>query len=68
GMKALGVTHLLSVSAVGSLQEHIVPGQLVIPDQFIDRTYQRESTFFGRGAIAHIQFGYPVCPNLVRDL
>lgn len=67
-MKKLGVTHLISVSAVGSLKEEIHPGQLVFPDQFIDRTFLRPSTFFGRGAIAHIQFGDPVCPVLVSDL
>lgn len=68
GMKKLGVTHLLSVSAVGSLKEEIVPGHLVFPDQFIDRTVKRESTFFGRGIVAHIQFGNPVCPTLLKTL
>jgi 5'-methylthioadenosine phosphorylase len=68
GMKKLGVTHLLSVSAVGSLKEDIAPGHIVFPDQFIDRTFLRESTFFGRGIVAHVQFGDPVCPNLLRDL
>ena len=68
GMKKLGVTHLISVSAVGSLKEEIAPGHMVIPDQFIDRTYLRESTFFGRGVVAHVQFGDPVCPNLVEVL
>ena len=68
GMKSLGVTHLLSVSAVGSLKEEIEPGHLVFPDQFIDRTYQRQATFFGNGVIAHVQFGEPVCPNLLADL
>jgi len=68
GMKKLGVTHLLSVSAVGSLREEIAPGHIVFPDQFIDRTFLRESTFFGRGIIAHVQFGDPVCPNLQDDL
>ena len=68
GMKALGVTHLISVSAVGSLREEIEPGHLVFPDQFIDRTFLRPSTFFGRGVIAHVQFGDPVCPNLLADL
>jgi 5'-methylthioadenosine phosphorylase len=68
GLKKLGVTHLLSVSAVGSLKEQIAPGHIVFPDQFIDRTFLRESTFFGRGAIAHVQFGDPVCPNLLNDL
>jgi len=68
GMKKLGVTHLLSVSAVGSLREEIKPGHIVFPDQFIDRTFLRPSTFFGRGVVAHVQFGDPVCPNLVADL
>ena len=68
GMKSLGVTHLLSVSAVGSLKEEIAPGHIVFPDQFIDRTFLRPSTFFGNGVIAHVQMGDPVCPNLVSDL
>ena len=68
GMKKLGVTHLLSVSAVGSLREEIEPGHIVFPDQFIDRTFLRESTFFGQGVIAHIQFGDPVCADLVSHL
>jgi 5'-methylthioadenosine phosphorylase len=68
GMKKLGVTHLLSVSAVGSLREEIAPGHIVFPDQFIDRTCRREATFFGRGVIAHVQFGDPMCPNLRQDL
>jgi 5'-methylthioadenosine phosphorylase len=68
GMKQLGVTHLISVSAVGSLREEIRPGQLVFPDQFIDRTYHRDSTFFGRGIVAHVQFGNPVCAHLVDAL
>jgi 5'-methylthioadenosine phosphorylase len=68
GMKKLGVTHLVSVSAVGSLKEEIVPGHIVFPDQFIDRTFLRPSTFFGNGVIAHIQFGDPVCPHLLEHL
>lgn len=60
GFKQLGVTHLLSVSAVGSLREAIEPGHVVFPDQFIDRTRGRESTFFGDGVVAHVQFGEPV--------
>jgi 5'-methylthioadenosine phosphorylase len=59
GFKQLGVTHLLSASAVGSLQAEIAPGHTVVPDQVIDRTRQRESTFFGGGCVAHIQFGDP---------
>ena len=67
-MKKLGVTHLISVSAVGSLQEQIEPGHLVFPDQFIDRTFHRESTFFGKGIVAHVQFGYPVCQHMIDVL
>ena len=68
GMKKLGVTHLISVSAVGSLKEEIVPGHIVFPDQFIDRTRQRASTFFGNGVVAHAQFGDPVCSHLLKNL
>ncbi len=66
GMKQLGVTHLLSVGAVGSLREDIVPGHVVVPDQFIDRTFTRNATFFGDGVVAHVQFGDPVCKGLAR--
>jgi 5'-methylthioadenosine phosphorylase len=59
GFKQLGVTHLLSVSAVGSLQADIAPGHLVVPDQLIDRTKARTSSFFGDGCVAHVQFGDP---------
>jgi len=59
GFKQLGVTHLLSVSAVGSLQADIAPGHVVVPDQLIDRTRGRNSSFFGDGCVAHIQFGDP---------
>lgn len=65
GMKKLGVRRIISVSAVGSMKEEIVPGHLVIPDQFFDRTQgRRDSTFFGRGVTGHIQFADPVCPEL----
>jgi 5'-methylthioadenosine phosphorylase len=67
GLKQLGVTHLLSVSAVGSLREEIAPGHLVFPDQFVDRTRGRRSTFFGEGVVAHVQFGEPTTPRL-REL
>jgi 5'-methylthioadenosine phosphorylase len=63
-MKQLGVTHMLSVSAVGSLQEAVAPGHVVFPDQFIDRTKQREATFFGEGIVGHVQFGEPTTPPL----
>ncbi len=64
GMKKLGVEWLISVGAVGSLREHIAPGHLVVPRQFIDRTYRRPSTFFGNGVVAHVSFADPVCPKL----
>jgi len=67
-LKKLGVTHLISVSAVGSLKEEIAPGHIVFPDQFIDRTRLRDSTFFGNGLIAHVQFGNPVCRDLTGIL
>jgi len=68
GMKQLGVTRLLSVSAVGSMKEQIAPGHLVLPDQFIDRTFDRKKTFFGEGVVAHVGFGDPVCPQLHQHL
>jgi 5'-methylthioadenosine phosphorylase len=64
GFKQLGVTHLLSISAVGSLREKIVPGHVVLPDQFIDRTKGRATSFFGAGAVAHVQFGDPTTDSL----
>jgi len=65
GMKKLGVTRLISVSAVGSMREEIEPGHIVIPDQFIDRTNAtRHNTFFGNGVVAHVQFADPVCGEL----
>src|SRR5579871_661522 len=60
-MKALGVERILSVSAVGSLKEEHKPTDFVIPDQFIDRTFLRTSTFFGDGIVGHVAFGDPVC-------
>src|SRR5262249_11943769 len=68
GMKRLGVEWILAVSAVGSLREEIAPGHVVVPDQLIDRTRQRASTFFGRGIVAHVQFADPFCPVLSRAL
>jgi 5'-methylthioadenosine phosphorylase len=67
-MKQLGVEYIISASAVGSLQSQVKPLDLVIPDQFIDRTKNRISTFFGEGIVAHIGFGHPVCPNLAGIL
>jgi len=69
GMKKLGVQRIISVSAVGSMKEEIVPGHIVIPDQFFDRTQgKRASTFFGQGVAGHVQFADPVCPELVGVL
>lgn len=67
-MKQLGVKYLLSVAAVGSLKESIRPLDLVIPEQFIDRTQDRPSTFFGNGVVAHIAFGEPICLQLAELL
>jgi 5'-methylthioadenosine phosphorylase len=64
GFKKLGVDWLLSVSAVGSMKEHIAPLHIVIPDQFFDQTKRRISTFFGQGVVGHVAFANPVCPNL----
>jgi 5'-methylthioadenosine phosphorylase len=61
GMKALGVEYILSASAVGSLKEEYKPLDIVIPDQFIDRTKGRISTFFGNGLVAHVGFAHPFC-------
>jgi len=60
-MKLLGVERIVSVSAVGSLKEEHKPTDFVIPDQFIDRTFLRKSTFFGDGIVGHVAFGDPVC-------
>ncbi len=69
GMKKLGVERIISVSAVGSMREEIVPGHIVIPDQFIDRTKGiRKDTFFGEGVVAHVQFADPVCAGLSKAL
>jgi 5'-methylthioadenosine phosphorylase len=63
-LKSLGVEYIISASAVGSLKEEAKPLDMVIPDQFIDRTRNRVSTFFGEGVVGHITFGDPVCPKL----
>jgi len=60
-LKVLGVKYLLSITATGSLQEHMRPGDLVVVDQLIDKTYQRQSTFFGNGCVAHAVFAHPTC-------
>lgn len=67
-MKQLGVEYLISASAVGSLKEEAKPLDMVVPDQFIDRTKNRVSTFFGEGIVAHIAFGDPVCKSLAGVL
>ena len=64
GFKKLGVEQLIAVTAVGSLKARIRPLDIVVPDQFYDRTQQRDSTFFGNGLVAHIALAEPVCPVL----
>jgi 5'-methylthioadenosine phosphorylase len=63
-MKRLGVDKIVSVSAVGSLREHLHPGDFVIVDQFIDRTFARVKSFFGTGCVAHVSMAHPVCHDL----
>jgi 5'-methylthioadenosine phosphorylase len=63
-LKALGVTQVFSVSAVGSMKETIRPGDFVLPDQFIDRTTQRHNTFFDQGIVSHVAFADPICETL----
>ena len=63
-LKSLGCTDILSVSAVGSLREDLHPGMFVVVDQFIDRTFAREKSFFGEGLVAHVSMADPVCPRL----
>jgi len=63
-MKRLGVCDIVSVSAVGSLREHLHPGMFVIVDQFIDRTFARNKSFFGTGLVAHVSMAHPVCSRL----
>lgn len=67
-MKSLGVDWIISVSAVGSLKEEIPPGDMVVIDQFIDRTKDRPATFFHDGIVGHVGFGDPVCPTLRQIL
>ncbi|MBI4517259.1 MAG: S-methyl-5'-thioadenosine phosphorylase [Deltaproteobacteria bacterium] len=66
GMKQLGVEYLVAVGAVGSMRLEVAPGQVVVPDQFIDRTSKRPSTFFGNGVVAHVMFADPCCAVLMR--
>ena len=63
-LKRAGVTEVVSVSAVGSLREHLAPGTFVIVDQFIDRTFAREKSFFTEGLVAHVSMAHPVCQRL----
>lgn len=63
-LKRAGVADLISVSAVGSLREELAPGTFVIVDQFIDRTFSREKSFFSTGMVAHVSMAHPVCPRL----
>jgi 5'-methylthioadenosine phosphorylase len=67
-LKIVGATHLVSVSAVGSMKEDIAPGHLVVPDQFIDLTKRRVSTFFDEGVVSHVSFADPVCHDLATSL
>jgi 5'-methylthioadenosine phosphorylase len=67
-LKQLGVEYIISASAVGSLKEAVKPLDLVVPDQFIDRTKDRIATFFGEGIVGHVAFGDPVCPDLAKVL
>ncbi len=67
-MKRAGVTDIISVSACGSLKEELPPGTFVMVDQFIDRTFAREKTFFGPGLVAHVPMAHPVCPALTTAL
>lgn len=63
-MKRMGVTDILSLSAVGSLKEELAPGHFVIVDQFIDRSFAREKSFFGEGIVAHVSMAHPVCGRI----
>jgi 5'-methylthioadenosine phosphorylase len=67
-LKKLGVTSIISVSAVGSMKEEIAPGHIVIPSQFFDHTKNRVSTFFGEGLVAHVSMADPVCPVISEAL
>ena len=63
-LKRAGVTDLISLSACGSFREELVPGTFVLVDQFVDRTYKRENSFFGKGCVAHVSMAHPVSPRL----
>jgi 5'-methylthioadenosine phosphorylase len=68
GFKSLGISNIIAITAVGSLQEHMPPMDMVIPDQLIDRTRRNQSTFFGDGIVAHVPFAEPFCPSLSKLL
>ncbi len=68
GFKQLGADAIVSLSAVGSLRQEIAPGHVVVPDQLIDRTRGRVSTFFGDGVVAHVSFADPFCPEISKTL
>src|SRR3954465_12540227 len=63
-LKRAGVTDLVSLSACGSFKEELAPGTFVLVDQFVDRTHKRESSFFGKGCVAHVSMAHPVSPRL----
>jgi 5'-methylthioadenosine phosphorylase len=67
-MKRAGVTDIVSVSAVGSLKEELAPGQFVVVDQFVDRTFAREKSFFGEGVVAHVSLAHPISPLLAERI
>ncbi|MGV3634405.1 MAG: S-methyl-5'-thioadenosine phosphorylase [Pseudorhodoplanes sp.] len=67
-LKRAGVTDLVSLSACGSFKETLPPGTFVLVDQFVDRTYKRESSFFGKGLVAHVSMAHPVSPNLRNSI
>jgi 5'-methylthioadenosine phosphorylase len=67
-LKRAGVTDLVSLSACGSFREDLRPGSFVLVDQFVDRTYRRESSFFGKGCVAHVSMAHPVSPRLTEHL
>jgi 5'-methylthioadenosine phosphorylase len=67
-LKALGATQVLATGATGSLREEVAPGELVVADQVIDKTFRRHATFFDEGLVAHVEFAEPVCPRLRDEL
>ena len=67
-LKRAGITSIIAVNAVGSLQERYPPGSFVLPEQFIDRTTKRERSFFGKGLVAHVSMAAPVCPYLTEQI